>query len=479
MSCPRVATVRPRVLWGKNAPALYQGPEELVQEHGYSFSMVKTDSQLHGLPQLSPTVPILAWKSNPAPLLIDYLEQIPPWASLQDVFVHEGVASERYLPYSFMLQREGLTHRQFSAKHGRGTVAKFLEKAGLIEECIAWLQQYHPTETFSIQVDGRSTWFRTHIQVLEHMLRKLAKGLGYLDDSIKFMGDYFSAVISKNIAYAIHPTEDRFFNIRELLHLMGMPHDFELQDAKRNINHLCQNVPVNTAADWAGEVVRFCRGEAEMTPYTFLRQDNTNQTVTDSLPPQERQVKLEKLRLERPVKLEMVKAERPVKLERWKNEPRKMFKRFSQPPLEEEPSVSVVKRELYERLELRLEESPPKRGRREVVATRSSVARILEQHRAAALPSLLQEEDETIREHKNSMFKCGLCGYKTSTKSDLSKHWRQSCALQAHQGVKKYQCEGCGAKGLTTDLIRSHWQEECPVYSQQEVTQEQEEQEEQ
>ena len=71
-----LSTVRPRVLWGENAPALYQGAEELVQklvaigqEHGYSFSMVKTDSQLHGLPQrrvrtfyffwLSPTVPLL------------------------------------------------------------------------------------------------------------------------------------------------------------------------------------------------------------------------------------------------------------------------------------------------------------------------------------------------------------------------------------------------------------------------------------
>ena len=392
--------------------------------------------------------------------------------------MHEGVASERYLPYSFMLQREGLTHRQFSAKHGRGTVAKILEKEGLIEECIAWLQQYHPTETFSIQMEGRSTRFRTHIQVLQHMLRKLAMGLGYWDDSIKFMGDYFSAVISKNIAYAIHPTEDRFFNIRELLHLMGMPHDFELQDAKRNINHLCQNVPVNTAADWAGEVVKFCRGEAEMTPYTFLRQDNTSQTVTDSLPPQERHVKLERLRLDRPVKMEMVKAERPVKLERLKNEPRKMSKRFLHPTptLEEEPSLSVLKRELYE-FELRQEVSPPKRGRREVLATRTSVSRILEQHRAAALPSLLQEEDENLQEHENNLFRCGLCGYKTGSKSDLSKHWRQSCALQAHPGVKKYQCEGCGAQGLTKDHIRSHWQKECPVYSQQEVKQEQEEQE--
>ena len=55
--------------------------------------------------------------------------------------------------------------------------------------------------------------------------KKLKLDLGYWDESVKFMGPYFSAVISKNITSAVHPTEDRFFNVRELLHLMGMPHE--------------------------------------------------------------------------------------------------------------------------------------------------------------------------------------------------------------------------------------------------------------
>ena len=109
-----------KVYWGENAPALYQGAEELVdrlvvigKDYGYSFSMVKTDSQLHGLPQrrvrtfyffwLSQTVPMLSWYNTTPPRLIDYLNDIPKWATLQDVFVQEGVASERYLPYRFIL----------------------------------------------------------------------------------------------------------------------------------------------------------------------------------------------------------------------------------------------------------------------------------------------------------------------------------------------------------------------------------------
>ena len=79
------------------------------------------------------------------------------------------------------------------------------------------------------------------------MKKKLSQNLGYWDDSIRFMGtDSFTAVIRKNILMAVHPVQDRFFSVRELLHLMGMPHDYKIDDIK-NINHVCQNVPVRTA----------------------------------------------------------------------------------------------------------------------------------------------------------------------------------------------------------------------------------------
>ena len=71
--------------------------------------------------------------------------------------------------------------------------------------------------------------------------------------------------------------------MRELLHLMGMPHDYEI-DSMKSVNHICQNVPVNTAKDWADEVVRFCRGEAEMSSYTYLKQDNITQSIVENIP---------------------------------------------------------------------------------------------------------------------------------------------------------------------------------------------------
>ena len=49
----------------------------------------------------------------------------------------------------------------------------------------------------------------------------------------------------------------------------------------RNINHIAQNVPVRTAHDYAVEVVKFCRGEAKLTQYSFMKQDNTKKDVTE------------------------------------------------------------------------------------------------------------------------------------------------------------------------------------------------------
>jgi site-specific DNA-cytosine methylase len=53
-----------------------------------------------------------------------------------------------------------------------------------------------------------------------------------------------------------HNTEDRYITYREAMTIMGLPSDFELIDPKKNMNHMCQNVPVRTAFDMATMVKR-------------------------------------------------------------------------------------------------------------------------------------------------------------------------------------------------------------------------------
>ena len=121
--------IKPKVMWGENAPGLFSPTglgvvdklRKLGSAYGYSFSIVKTNTELHGIPQRrirtfyffwnTPTVPILQWKAKPCKTLSEYLKEIPEDASLQDMYVMKGKASERFRPYQFVLEREGLTHK--------------------------------------------------------------------------------------------------------------------------------------------------------------------------------------------------------------------------------------------------------------------------------------------------------------------------------------------------------------------------------
>ena len=289
-----LGNIEPRVLIGENAPGLFSEAgdkvvcalRQLAQKFGYSFSLLRTNTEQHELPQKrirtfyffwkSSKAPILSWINSKIPRLEEYLDLIPPEATLQDLFIHEGVASQRYRPYQFILEKEGLTHAAFSKKFKKGTIAKYLEKYDLIDECIDWLKLRYPGDKFSVEEASNT---RTHVMTLEHIKRKLAMGRGYWDDSIKFMGDSFTAVIKKNLVSAIHPSQDRFLSVREALHLMGFPHDFEITELK-HLNHICQTVPVHTARDWALEAVKFIRGELKLSDSDLVRQDNISQTIS-------------------------------------------------------------------------------------------------------------------------------------------------------------------------------------------------------
>ena len=62
---------------------------------------------------------------------------------------------------------------------------------------------------------------------------------------------------------------------------MKLPDDFVLQGGVKNINHICQNVPVTTAQDMAEHVLKFVDGRLDnsMLNTDFMVQDNKTQTL--------------------------------------------------------------------------------------------------------------------------------------------------------------------------------------------------------
>ena len=475
--------VRPKVLWGENAPGLFLSLGEamvprlktLGMKYGYSFSMVKTNTQLHGLPQQrmrtfyffwrSATVPFLQYTSKKAPHLHDFLKTIPSWATFQDQRIAEGKVTERFKPYSYILQREGLSHsefvKKFTANNAAFTVSKYLEKHNLIDDCVAWLEKNHPDSRWSTTSE-RS---RTFVQYLKHMKAKLSQGRGYWDDSPKFLGDHFTAVITKNVAFAAHPEEDRFFNIRELLHLMGMPDDFQIQNPSKNWNHICQNVPVNTAADWAAQVVMFCRGQLDMSPFSFMKQDNVSQKIVQK---EYNNIKMEiktedfdlsdldlndiKKELEREIlgedTFDVTKQSRSdLKVEKMKvllGEGKSFNFNYSQFITQYKPTDILPSPQKKIKLEnVDLEDS-------EMELEDDELESYLE---GVKLPSPKKEEVEKV-------FKCGVCLELVLKDQEQARRHVESCQERKETEGDK-QCGSCGAQTSSPTAMVQHWVTTC------------------
>ena len=302
-----LSRVRPKVLWGENAPGLFTNIGEGVieklrnigREFGYSFSVMKTNTEVHGIPQnrprtfyffwRSPTVPMMEYSKRERKDLVSYLEEIPAKASQQDLFLNKGKASEKFRPYQYVLERLGKTHEEFAEEFKKGTITGYLEKNELIDDCIDWLKKEYPRESVRSKTVGN----RTHIQYLEHVKRKRELGLGYWDDSPRFMLEgCFATVMKKTMMWGVHPKEDRFLSGREYMHLMGLPHDFTIDD-ERSLNHIAQNVPTCTARDMALQVVKFIRGQLPMTDKCFIKQDNILGRITEAEKGEVMEVKME------------------------------------------------------------------------------------------------------------------------------------------------------------------------------------------
>ena len=268
--------VRPRVFWGENAPGLYSGMGEKVvdnlraigKEYGYSYSMIKTDTFVHGIPQhrmrsfyffwRDSEAPILGYHKRQAPMLEDYLNQIPEGVSQMDRSFGLGDISENGW-FKFARSKGWSTRRLIESRHK--TMFGWVMGEGLIDEARSWAEE---------------NTFNDMIKFIDHTKKKHADNKGWWDGTPLIFHEATNAIIAKNSGI-IHPGKDRGITVREAMHLMGLPHDFELVSAYNN--HICQNVPVTTATDWTCEVVRFLKGEITEYGGEFVKQNNISQRI--------------------------------------------------------------------------------------------------------------------------------------------------------------------------------------------------------
>lgn len=276
--------LKPTVFWGENAPGLYskigtgviEQFKQIARDSGYAFSVYLTNTLKHGVPQdrkrtfyffwKGDKAPILEYHDIPYPGLDDYLKQVPKKATQHDV---KGATKELDEdPLVMFLRAHGKDINDIRAhmkkyELKRTSLVTYLLEAELLPDAAKWLRE------------------QGHLKDAKFCDRVLDRAMGdrgFWNSSkpIYQATGAFATLMARHL-YAIHPTKDRVITTRERMHLMGLPHDFELTTG--DLNHICQNVPVKTASDMTRQVMKFINGQLQMSGSNFLLQSNLNQRI--------------------------------------------------------------------------------------------------------------------------------------------------------------------------------------------------------
>lgn len=279
--------MKPEVLWGENAPGLAgkigknirEQMYKIGREHGYSMTLYRTKSMLHGVPQVRERTFYFFWRGDKTPILEYYnrkhtpIEQVILNAkgnTLQDPINTKTPSKDPWYRYILEVINKGMSHREFSAQvepsKARGNDSfSYIEKSGHSYPIVSeWLKNN------GYEREAASA-LRKH--------EKLESGGSIMRRGVIVPKDFIGAFVGHYPTMLTHPVEDRFITYREALSIMGHPDDFELLDPKNSANHICQNVPVQTAADMATEVREYLAGNRQTIDSTYTFQHNGTRTM--------------------------------------------------------------------------------------------------------------------------------------------------------------------------------------------------------
>jgi site-specific DNA-cytosine methylase len=276
--------MKPKVFWGENAPRfagamgkpIVEKLHKLATDNGYTMSVYRTKSLLHGLSQVRERSFYFFWKGDKVPVF-KYFDEFR--ISIEDqinLVKHESTQQEvtnkkipskddPYYRYVLEVMHDGISHAEFQK-----TLKKSADAMHYIEENG---HDYRMVKSF-FEKEG----YTKFAAKMDAMQNKLDGGGNIMRRASYIPKDYIGAFVGHLPVSMTHHSEDRYLTYRECMTIMGLPQDFELLDASKNLNHVCQNVPVHTATDMAMEIKAVLEGRRDMLNADMLYQFNNNQT---------------------------------------------------------------------------------------------------------------------------------------------------------------------------------------------------------
>jgi site-specific DNA-cytosine methylase len=279
--------VKPTVFWGENAPALpgkigkfmLDKLRAIAKENGYGMSLFLTKNIIHGVPQfrkrsfyffwkkseLGGKVPVFNYIQRDHAKIENVISGITANFQMEPINKKTPSVDDPYYRYLLEVVYDGLTHRQFfdelETTNVRGNdVESLIEKSGHTYDSVGkWMEDHG---------------YDREVPKCERKFKKLADGGNIMRRGTIIPKDYIGAFVGHYPTVLTHPHEDRYITYREAMTIMGLPSDFELLDPEKSVNHICQNVPFQTAKDMANEVKETLEGNRTMVEADCLFQSN-------------------------------------------------------------------------------------------------------------------------------------------------------------------------------------------------------------
>jgi site-specific DNA-cytosine methylase len=276
-----LSQLKPKVFWGENSPRFASKMGKPVVEKlrliaertGYVMTIYKTKSIIHGLSQIRDRTFYFFWKDNQCPV-IDYFQReheliedtirniVRRDDDPMNVVVNDALPTDNpFYRYLLEVDEGGITHKQFSDKITKNT------------------NVMHEIEARNISYLDVAPWMRANgyekeADKCERIQPKLDAGGNIMRKTTEIPKHHIGAFVGHLPHYITHPDENRYLTARECLSIMTMPDDFILEDPKKNLNHVCQNVPVKTAMDMCTCIEKWLGGEYQKEDINFMIQDN-------------------------------------------------------------------------------------------------------------------------------------------------------------------------------------------------------------
>ncbi len=288
-----LGVTKPKVFWGENAPRLaskmgapiVEKLRSIAQLNGYTMSLYKTKSKLHGLSQTRDRAFYFFWKGNKIPHMPFFKR---PHEKIEDTIRNAFVSDDDPMNeltnknkpsdnpfYKFVLEEleGGITHKEFQQKIERTTnPLDYLENRGIkYDEVAEWMSNNN---------------FDKQSERCLQIHKKLESGGNIMRKTTEIPKDYIGAFVGHMPTCLTHPDEDRYLTIRECLAIMKMPSDFQLQGGRKNLNMICQNVPVTTAEDMSKTILDWLEGNLDTRESDFAVFDNKSHAVDYEEAPQ-------------------------------------------------------------------------------------------------------------------------------------------------------------------------------------------------